>query len=221
MLKELYLWLYRKTATVSGEAEHSSGPWQNAVRREVLDLCGGLGAGRALDIGCGRGYFLTELAARNRNAEIWGVDSDAEELARAERRSKELSLVNTHFALQDAMRLSLNEEPFDTVFCLNLLYNFPSLDMIAECLKNMKRVCKKSGYIIFDYRNGRNPLVRLKYNLAPYYDRTIKAVSQFTYDPRQIEQILKDLQLDIVTKRYFGFPARRFAPVIIIKARKR
>ena len=221
MLKEIYLWLYRKTATVGGDAEHSSGPWQNAVRQEALNLCGDVGSGRVIEIGCGRGYFLTELAARNRSAEVWGIDHDEKELAQAERRSKELSLANMRFALQDATQLSLNEESFDAVVCINLLLSLPSLDAVSACLKNMSRICKKSGYILFDYRNSLNPLVPLKYKLASYYDRTLKNIKRAAYSPRQIEGILNDLQLDIVTAKYLGFPARRFAPVIVVKAGKR
>ncbi|MCX5667899.1 MAG: class I SAM-dependent methyltransferase [Candidatus Omnitrophica bacterium] len=221
MLKKIYLWLYRKTATVGGDAEHTSGPWQNAVRQEALNLCGDVGSGRVVEIGCGRGYFLSELAARNRSAQVWGIDHDEKELTHAEKRSKELSLTNAHFALQDATQLSFNEESFDVVVCINLLLSLPSLDVVAACLKNMRRICKKSGYILFDYRNSLNPLVPLKYKLAPYYDRTLKNVKRFAYSPRQIEQILNDLQLDIVTAKYLGFPVRRFAPVIVVKAGKR
>ena len=221
MLKKIYLWLYRKTASVGGEAEYSSGPWQNAIRQEALGLCGDVGAGRAIEIGCGRGYFLTELAARNRSAEVWGIDHDGKVLAEARRRSEELSLTNIHFSLQDVMRLSFSEESFDAVICINLLLALPSLDVVTAYLRNMKRICKKSGYLLFDYRNSLNPLIRLKYKLVPYYDRTLKDVKLTAHDPRQIARILEDLRLDIVTTKYWGFPARRFAPVIIVKARKR
>lgn len=221
MLKKIYSWLYRKSASVSSEAEYSSGPWQNAIRKEALNLCGDIGDGRAIEIGCGRGYFLTELASRNRSAEVWGIDFDRTELAAAKRSAEESGLTNMHFALQDATKLSLEGESFDIVICINVLLNLSSLDAVMVCLKNAKRICKKSGRIIFDYRNSLNPLITIKYKLSPYYDPTVEHLNLKAYTPLQIGQVLKDLEIDIVNTKYVGFSMPLLAPVIIIEARKR
>jgi ubiquinone/menaquinone biosynthesis C-methylase UbiE len=91
-----------------------------------------------------------------------------------------------------------------------------SVTAVIKALKEMKRVCKKSGRIIFDFRNSLNPLLKAKYKLARYYDPTVKNLPLNTYSPGQIEKILKDLNLKIVSRKFIGLPFKRLAPVIIM-----
>lgn len=221
MIKRLYRWFYRKSASVGSEADHSSGPWQNAIRQNVLDICGDIGGLRAVEVGCGRGYFLAELAAKNPSAEVWGVDFSGVELAAARRRAEERGLSNMHLEEQEATRLSLGDSSFDIVICINLLICLPSLDAARSCLENACRVCKPGGRIVFDYRNVLNPLIPLKYKLAPLYDPTVKHHNLRAYAPSEIRKILKELNMEILSERFLGFPVKAIAPVVIIEAGKR
>jgi len=192
MLKKIYSWLHAKISVPQERGEYSSGLWQDVIRREVLSKCSDMGKARVVEIGCGEGLFLTKLAASNRGAQLWGVDNDGDRLKAAEAKTNQLGFGNVKFLLEDATKLSLKDGYFDKVVCINVLFNLPSVDHVIKALGEMNRICKTSGRIIFDFRNGSNPLLWLKYSLARFYDETVRFLPLKTYTLRQIESILSE-----------------------------
>lgn len=149
------------------------------------------------------------------------MDNDTMQLKKSEERCKDMHLKNINLSLQDATGLSFQNEFFDAVICINVFINMNSLDLVKRTLTAMRRVCKKSGRIIFELRNSLNPIVLLKYNLAPYYDETLKKVPPSAYSQKQIESIIKDLNLKVKRKIFIGMPMfRTFAPIILIEAER-
>ena len=220
MLTKAYRWFHRLASSPSERGEYSSGYLQERVRNEAFKLFNRMNSGRAIDIGCGEGLFLAQLSARNSGLEIWGIDNDSERLKRAEERLKSKNIKNIHLSLQEAAKTEFNEAFFDVAICINVFFNLPSVHYVRDALREMVRICKKSGRIIFDFRNSANPLLGIKYKLAPYYDDTVKNLPLNTYSHEEIEKILEDLNLTIVRRRIIGFPIARFAPVVILEAKK-
>jgi ubiquinone/menaquinone biosynthesis C-methylase UbiE len=194
--------------------EYSAGYWQGRVRREALALCRDA-KGRLLEVGCGEGLFLAQVSEGNRGIEIFGIDNDEARLMAAANR-----LRNANLSVQDAGNLSFEDDYFDTVVCINVLFNMGSMEEVRRTLGEMRRVCKKDGSIIFDFRNSENPLSSVKYRLAKYYDDTIRNLPLRTYSTRDIEGILRDLGMAIADRKnissIFPFPAA----VIVVKANK-
>ena len=217
MIKKLYRWLYRVTSRPDERGEYSGGRWEGAVRERALELCKGI-QGKALEIGCGVGLFTLKLAAQEPALEVWAVDNNEAMVREVEARAAGKRLKNTHLAVQDAAMLSFDEGFFDTVICINLFLHM-NIDLAAALLKEMKRVCRKSGRLIFEFRNSRDIFFVLKYKLVRYYDNTAP-YPLYTYDPVLVESILKDLGLSVVDKKFIGFPFKRFAPIIIIETQK-
>lgn len=221
MLKKIYSWFHRLTSNYQERDEYSAGYWQDKIRKETLILCRNL-KGRFLEVGFGEGLFLSQLAKQNPGSEIWGIDNCSKELNRAGQRIKEANLVNINLSLQDASNLSFADEYFDTVVCINMFFNLESLKSIKQALVQMKRVCKKSGKLIFEFRNSLNPLLLVKYRLARYYDATVKDLPLRCYRLKQIESMLGDLDFKNIRKIFLCyFIFKRFAPVILIEAEKR
>jgi len=218
MIKKFYAWLYKATARADEKGEYSGGRIQGAVRQAVLGLCIA-SAGKALEIGTGSGLFLLKLASQNPDLKIWSVDTDEGFLDEVAKKIKRNGLNNIHLLRQDARSLSFDRDTFDTVICINFFID-ANEDLIVGVLEEMKRVSKPSGRIIFEFRNSRNIFFRLKYKFAKYYDDTAPSVL-YTYKPEQFDAILKKLDLEIVNKKYIGFPIDRYAPIIIVEARKR
>jgi len=216
ILDMLYRPLHRLFSRPSERGEYSSGVWQDMVRRAVLDLCAGK-RGTALEIGCGEGLFAVQLKQREPGLEVWGIDNDAARLEQAKAKARERGL-EINFSLGDAGRLPYPDASFDLVICANVFLILGSLGAIEAFLSEMKRVCRKDGSIIFDYRNSRNPLLRLKYALAPYYDHSVRHLRLTTCDPRWIERALRGLGLKAVRQRNLGFFIRWLAPLIIVEA---
>jgi len=217
MIKKLYRWLYRVTSRPDERGEYSGGRWEGAVRENTLELCEGI-RGKALEIGCGAGLFAIKLAVQEPALEVWAVDNNEARVRDVEVKAAGEGLKNIHLAVQDAAMLPYASGFFDTVICINLFLNV-NIDLAAALLKEMKRVCGKSGRLIFEFRNSRDIFFVLKYKLARYYDDTAP-YPLYTYDPVLVESILKDLGLSVVEKKFIGSPFKRFAPIIIIEARK-
>ncbi|MFA6216179.1 MAG: class I SAM-dependent methyltransferase [Candidatus Omnitrophota bacterium] len=219
MLTKLYYWLHRRVSKKDERGEYSSGYWQDKIRREALKMCRN-SSGRSLEVGCGEGLFLTQLARQNPQTQVWGIDFNEERLRRVNEKIKEQGIANIHVLLLAAPQLTFEDEYFDTVVCVNVFLNMESLDTVRQALQEIHRVCKRSGKVIFDFRNSRNLFMNLKYRLARYYDRTLKNLPLNTYHPQHIESLLRELGFSIRNRVCLGFFMKRYAPLIIIEAVK-
>ncbi|MFA5118430.1 MAG: class I SAM-dependent methyltransferase [Candidatus Omnitrophota bacterium] len=219
MITRLYYWLHRYVSKKDERGEYSSGYWQDKIRRQALEMCRGA-SGRGLEVGCGEGLFITQLARQNPQMRLWGIDFDEARLRRAGERIKEQGLTNITVLKSSAPKLAFEDEYFDTVVCVNVLLNMESFDTVRQAFQEIRRVCKRSGKVIFDFRNSRNWFMRLKFRLAGYYDRTVSDLPLNTYHPQRIESLLSELGFSPVRRVYAGSLIKRCAPVIIVEAVK-
>jgi ubiquinone/menaquinone biosynthesis C-methylase UbiE len=93
---------------------------------------------RILDLGCGTGMFLEELAERNEI--VIGVDSSMKMLDIARKRASGASLV-----CADADHLPFKDRSFDVVVSVTLLQNVPEP---VVTMKEIARVLKPKGIAI-------------------------------------------------------------------------
>lgn len=219
MLKKLYYRIHRVWSRPDERGEYSGGYWQDKVRKEALRLCEGV-RGRILEIGCGEGLFLLQLAKANPSLELWGVDNSQERLNRAQEKAKSAGVTSVRFLCQEAPDIRFEEGYFDAVICINVFFNMPSFVMVRDTIRQMKHVSKKTGKIIFDFRNARNPLLWCKYRLARLYDETVKDLPLRTYTRSEIKTLLRELNFSIEKERASGFPWLPLAPLIVIKAKQ-
>lgn len=216
MLAGIYYWLHRLVSKPQERGEYSSGVWQDKIRTAALKLCI-FALTRILEVGCGEGLFLAQVFKANPKIGLWGVDNSPARISQAQKR---LIGKDAHLFIEDATRLSFNDGYFDAVICINVFFNMPSLEVVKKTLAQMKRVAKDDGRLIFDFRNSQNPLLALKYKLAPFYDRTVRELPFKTYSLGQVSEILEELGLEIVSKNYFGSKCKSWAPIILIEAKK-
>jgi len=215
MLTEIYKWILKCTSQPGEKGEYSGGYLQDRVRKAALALCSQT-EDRLLEIGCGEGLFLAQIVAQNRELQVWGIDNNEARL-----KSAALRLPNANLSHQDARGLSFAEGYFDTIVCINVLFNLESIDQLKQTLKEMKRVCRKDGRLIFDFRNSLNPLLSIKYRLAKYYDNTLKGLPLKTYTFKEIEFVLKALGLTAAKKKFIGFGLGFFAAAIVVEVKNR
>lgn len=216
----MYNWFYMLTSASEDRGEYAGGYFQGLIRKESLALCKDI-KGRILEIGCGSGLFAMKLAEQNKDSEVWSIDNDREKLSYVEKKAREKNLGNVKLLLQDAAKLSFDNEYFDAVVCINFLLMMDSLETVKRVLGQMSGVCKKDGRIIFEFRNSRNLFFVVKYRLAGYYDQTLKNNPLNCYDPRRIEEILNDLNLKVTRRKYLcSLLFKSLAPIIIIEAKK-
>lgn len=204
----------RKLTTKKDELqEYSGGYWPAKVREKSFELCNGV-KGRLLEAGCGEGLFL-KLFTDKKELELFGLDTDKEHLNRAGNR------LNVKVKLQegDAKNLPFENNFFDAVICINMIYCLENFNCAKNVISELSRVCKKGGFLIIDIRNKLNPLVNLKYKLAKYYDSTVNHPFH-TQIPFDVFNLLKGNGFEILKLVPIGFPLWIFSPVIIIKANK-
>ncbi|MBU0502995.1 MAG: class I SAM-dependent methyltransferase [Candidatus Omnitrophota bacterium] len=220
MVSRLYKFFHRLISRPQEKGKYSAGNWQDKVRAAALFLCRDITAGQALEIGCGEGLFLTQLAKAHPGLECRGADNSLLRAEQAKTRIKEMGLNNAEADCQDAEKLEFADNYFDVVICINVFFNLPSLGNIKKVLTQVNRVTKKSGRLIFDIRNSANPALKIKYKLAPYYDASVKNLPLNTYSCAQIEGLLKEAGFTVENKLYLGFPIKAFAPLIVYQAKK-
>lgn len=219
MLYRIYYWFHRVSAKPEERGEYSAGVWQDRVRIESLKLCRD-SKGRFLEIGCGEGLFLAKLASVNKDNQVYGVDNRQDLLQRAVKKIKEKDIKNAKLFQADATLLPFKDSYFDLIVCINVIFNLQSLDIVKKVLKEMVRVCKSGGRIIFDFRNSTNPFIYFKYKLAPYYDRTINDLPLKTYSLKDIYHLLDKINLKVTKQISVGFPIKRIAPIIILETKR-
>jgi len=220
MLKKAYVWFHRVTSRSDERGEYSSGVWQDQVRTRALELCRAQ-AGSVLEVGCGEGLFLTQLAAGNSNARIAGIDISKRLLDKAHDRLIKNGMHNVVLSHADGTLLPFKESSFDAVVCINVIFNLPSRDIVRKVFQEIARVSKKDGKIIFDFRNKRNPLLSLKYKFAPYYDQTVKDLPLKTYCLRDMRLLLDEAGFAVTRILYVGFFIKPISPLIMIEAKKK
>jgi SAM-dependent methyltransferase len=221
LIQKIYSVLHR-AATPGGEGGSSVSPgyWNHLVRSRVLSAVRDI-KGTILDVGCGDGLFLIHLAKQNPDARIWAVDIDGANIKQAQERVNNEKMTSVYFSHQDATMLSFDPGMFDVILCTNVFMTMDSMATVRKALASMARVSKKGALIFFDYRNALNPLLRLKYKLAPLYDGTIKGRNLSAFFPGDIADALKEADIAMISRQCIGLPfLRPLAPVIIVKARK-
>ena len=220
ILKKVYPFLYSFFAHSDEKGEYSSGYWQGLTRKDILKLCG-CRTGRILEIGHGAGMLLSKLAGQNPGRLVYGIDLNLAFCHYVLTKFHGLSLTNMRILAQDAYKLAFKDESFETVICVNFIYNIATLQQLKELLQELQRVCKRSGSLIFEFRNARNPIFVLKYKFAACYDSTLKGLTLRCHKLEEIEALLKELDFSVVRKETLGLPfLKMFAPIIIIEAKK-
>ena len=114
--------------------------------RKILDLI--LDDVSVLDLGCGNGHFLHELAGRGHKAPLLGVDFSLPLLRAAE------SNPGVEFREVDLVNLSVNSDQlsvmggWDRITMFATLHHIPSTEMRLDILRTVRKLLKANGKFI-------------------------------------------------------------------------
>lgn len=122
----------------------------------------GLKAGdRLLDVGCGKGYLLHELALEVPGLQVAGLDVSAYAVAHAKEE------VAAAMRVGDARRLPYDDGSFDVVVSLGTLHNLP-LEGVFQALGEMERVGRgpRKYFMVESFRDEREKANLLYWQLT-------------------------------------------------------
>jgi SAM-dependent methyltransferase len=97
-----------------------------------------------LDAGCGSGVFSYELAKRHPEAQVVGVDSDPDLVARANQIAERAHLANCRFQEGDVTKLDFEDE-FDLVVSVD---NFEHVEDDIEAMRTLLHALRPGGRLV-------------------------------------------------------------------------
>lgn len=156
---------------------------------------------KILDIGCGPGYLLLEIAKLMPNSQLIGVDLSEDMLHIAMEKFKEKSINSIAFREGPAESIPIDNAHSDVVVCLNSLHDFNDAE---ETLSEIYRITKKGGIIILKDKNGAYPKWKVVLGFIPLLcrsglKRTVKYFksNEIWLDPDEIEKFMEGLGFKI------------------------
>lgn len=151
------------------------------IREKVWELC----EGRILDAGIGTGRNIPFYP---QNSKVHGIDLSHSMLNKARKRAKKHDK-EVELEKMDMTSTSFPDNHFDTVVATFLFCVMPD-ELQPKALKEIKRICKDDGKIIFlEYEYSKKPLRKFFMKLfSPYVEFMYNA----RFDRKTLEHIKKE-----------------------------
>ena len=101
-------------------------------------------SGKLLDVGCGTGAFLKQLAKKNKNLnlQVFGIDESSGMIKRALKKK----IPNANFQVAKAEDIPFPSEYFDSITCVDSLYHLNPEKFFSEC----SRVLMPGGLVFIN-----------------------------------------------------------------------
>lgn len=113
----------------------------------LLRLGGSVENGRVLEVGCGRGVGLPLLLTKFGAAYVQGIDSDPDQIKRAQRRLRGKLEGRIDLCVASAEQLPFEDASFDAVFDFGILHHVP---VWQSAVAEIARVLKPGGTFFFE-----------------------------------------------------------------------
>jgi len=125
---------------------------RNVVISNLPKNCEGV---KALDVGAGSGRFTIEMAKSGYN--VVACDYSPAMLGIIKSKIEELGFEDrVTLSKQDATNLTFDAGEFDFVCCMRVSVNLDAKENVINALRELIRVCKPGGTIVFDIVNPKS-----------------------------------------------------------------
>ncbi len=106
------------------------------------------GARRVIDLGCGPGTQLAQIASLNPESEFIGIDLSPTMLESARDHIAACGLQNVSFSEGDITHLSqIDDHSVDAVMSMMTLHHLPTREHLTACFREISRVLKPGGAV--------------------------------------------------------------------------
>lgn len=156
---------------------------------------------RVLDLGCGTGFFLSDLVASFPDS--YGLDLSQAMLGVA----REKDAIRHRLVAGDGTRLPFADGSFDVVLCRGSLHHLPNLN---TALAEINRVLSDDGYLAFSEPSNGAFIIRLArkimYHLSDKFDEEDEG-----YRLQQLADLVASKGFHIRTMQHMGLLGYTFA----------
>jgi SAM-dependent methyltransferase len=128
------------------------GVMQDWMQRRV-----GGGPGRALDMGCGPGWYACEMARLG--YEVFAIDQSAEQVGQIQQNAEKLG-VEVSYQAASAAAMPFPDDFFDVAYAINVAHHIIDLDVREKMFREIVRVLKPGGVFFLHEINTLNPIFR-------------------------------------------------------------
>lgn len=151
---------------------------------------------RVLELGCGAGYYTKELARTG--AEICAIDISPDLLMLA---ARSVSDPRVTFMQANAYAMEFADESFDSVVGSSVLHH---LD-VEPAIREIFRVLKKGGSMVFTEPNMLNPQIMLQKNILWLKKRLGDSPDETAFFKWPLQRLLSSAGFKAVTVEPFDF----------------
>jgi ubiquinone/menaquinone biosynthesis C-methylase UbiE/uncharacterized membrane protein YbhN (UPF0104 family) len=131
--------------------------------REVLRARGVPDGAPGLDLGCGQGWYLSELARAG--FAMQGTDYSGGQLRKARAHAADpaapVPASSVFWTQADGQALPFASDRFDFAYSINAFHHFPSPEAQVRALREVVRVLRPGGVFVLHEINTHNPVFRL------------------------------------------------------------
>jgi ubiquinone/menaquinone biosynthesis C-methylase UbiE len=196
--------------------------WRHRHILDVIDLQQWPEGAKALDIGCGPGAMVADLAARG--FEVWGIDISQEmiEIAKEKTSAAGLPAEKIHLSTGDIEALEFADESFDLIVCAGVI---EYLHTDEKWSRELTRTLKPNGLLAINVTNPlalrrwTHPLIegikgwKPVYRLMDGFKRKVLRrgpLNRFPFKPRvhtpaAFDRHMAGLGFEKIAHRYFDF----------------
>lgn len=105
-----------------------------------------VGSRTIVDLACGPGTLLAQIASLNPKSHFTGVDLSEEMLTSAREHVSRTRLANVDFRIGDVTRLNwIADHSVDGVISTMALHHLPTAEALKQCFKEINRILKPAG----------------------------------------------------------------------------
>ncbi len=158
-----------------------------------------------LDYGCGIGNSV-EKVAMYKPKKITGIDISEVSINKAKNKASSLGL-NIDYKVDNCEKTSFEDNSFDIIYGSGILHHL----QIDKCLKEIHRILKTDGKILFVEPLGTNPLINLYRKFTP----KSRSVDEHPFIKKDLDFINKNFKETSI--KYYGFTTLIFFPFYNVK----
>ncbi|GEM_PF-2321060 len=208
----------------------SRGPLSDRIRERAAEIARKKSCDVALEVGVGEGLLAKSVIEGGTVRTLVGVDVLKQKLIEAGLRIRGDNPSGDGPIFSGRLKavaargetLPFRDKTFNLAITVNTLHNQPSWDEASDLLGAVCGAVRPGGSVIFDIRNGRDPLIRAAYRFSTIIDPSTRRLPVNAYSMSRVKRRLLELGFEVVKKvpiryRFWPIPSAFLIEAVRIK----